>query len=95
MKVYIVSWGFVQNDRPVEIDSIVHEDIDDAREEFDLVNVQAVLTGRFAEPAKHGCPAYVRLEEVEMLDEAEKPTPNPQLWVYDGERTVLQEKRSE
>ncbi|MDO4212349.1 MAG: hypothetical protein Q4D23_11680 [Bacteroidales bacterium] len=95
MSVYVVSWGIVNNGAELETDSIVHSSLGDARKEFELLDLESSVKGPLATRAREmGCPLYCKLEEVEMLDEKEKPTNKISNWVFDASKTVLDEKRS-
>ena len=96
MSVYVVSWGIVNQGRNMETDSIVHRTLDEAREEFDLIDLATAVKGPLAKMAvEHGCPSYCRIEEVEMLDEKEHPTNKLADWVYDASKTLIDEKVSQ
>ena len=95
MSVYIVSWGIVNQGHAMEMDSIVHKTLSEARAEYELLDVEQAVKGRLAQAAKEkGCPFYCRLEEVEMLDEKERPTNDIKAWTYDASKTLLDEKFS-
>lgn len=95
MSVYIVSWGVIDDDRRIEADSIVHESLRDAREEFDLIDPAAAVGGSMAKAAdQNGWPRYCRIDEVEMLDEKERPTSKISNWVFDASKTLVDEKVS-
>lgn len=96
MSVYVVSWGIVNQGRDMEVDSIVHRTLEEAREEYDLTDPATAVKGPLAKMgAEHGCPFYCRLEEVEMLDEKERPTDKLSEWVFDASKTLLDEKVSQ
>lgn len=96
MSVYVVSWGFVNQGRETEIDSIVHRTLAEGREEFGAIDPAQTAKGPLATMAReHGCPFYCRLEEVEMLDEKEHPTDKLSDWVFDASKTLIDEKVSQ
>ena len=88
-----MSWGLVREEERVEIDAIVHDKLAQAESEYDLVDVAGVGKGKYDSVLAAGWGTYVSLEETEMLDEREQPTRKMCDWVYDGDRTVLKEKR--
>ncbi len=92
MKVYIVSWGLARGDERIEIDAVVHTSPEDARREFDLVDLGEVATGAYAAALNQGWGTYCSLAETGMLDEREQPTDKVSAWVYDDGRTLIEER---
>lgn len=89
-----MSWGLTREAERVEIDAIVHDKLAEAQAEFDLVDVASVGKGKYDSVLAKGWGTYVSLEEVEMLNENEQPTNKMCDWTYDGDRTIITEKRA-
>ena len=93
MIVYIVSWGVTDGENYIETESIVHQDLDDAREEFSALDPVEAAKGAIAEEAmKRGWKPVARLASVEILDENSNPTDDLSSWIYDGQQELLEEK---
>lgn len=93
MNVYIVSWGVGDGENYIETESVVLPALEDARDEFAALDPAVAATGAVADEAlKRGWHACAQLVEVEMLDDKNQPTNSIDAWVYEGARTVLEEK---
>jgi hypothetical protein len=94
MDVYVVRWGMEKADDSVECDAIVHLGLDEAREEFSLVDLAEVASGSALAraAAERGFTPWATLERVAMLDEKERPCDRIADWVCDGASELIDRK---